>query len=127
MGAKNTTTPGPWTVHVEPPTGIDSFDLGGFRIDADSQEQVAYVWNASQRCQTPGYIGPPHYFGSHNGMADARLIAAAPALLAALEEAATHLDQAAYSLAQAGKIDQARAAEIDAQHARAALRLARGA
>jgi hypothetical protein len=66
-------TPGPLTVHAEHPTGIDVFDLGGFRIDADGQEQVAYIWNASQRCQSPNYVGPPHYFGSKHGEYDAAL------------------------------------------------------
>ncbi len=87
-------TPGPLTVHAEHPTGIDVFDLGGFRIDADGQEQVAYIWNASQRCQSPNYVGPPHYFGSKHGEYDAALyvlLRNSAARLAAVVEASEAL------------------------------------
>jgi len=52
---------------------------------------------------------------------NARLMVKAPELFAGLEEAAKHLEQAAYDLAQAGRIDQARATQINAEHARAIL------
>ena len=109
MNAKH--TPGPWRLWADEDRPDVNQRVGDYGIGSPNPDGTR--------------IATVHEY-EDDTEANARLMAAAPALLSALEDAATHLDQAAYSLAQAGKIDQARAAEIDAQHALAALRLARG-
>jgi hypothetical protein len=79
-------TPGPWSLHYDPPHKYSTWDdAGGYRVDAEGVEQLAYVWNKTTRATVDGQDGPE--FGSNSGEADARLIAAAPTLLDALIEA----------------------------------------
>ena len=70
-------TPGPWDAVAEPAHG--NYDNGGFRIDGPDTEQIAFVWNANVR------YGTADHFGSKNGQADARLIAAAPTMYEELD------------------------------------------
>lgn len=87
-------TPGPWFIgKVDPPSRHGDWDdAGGYRIDADGVEQLCYAWNASHRIPLSGVQsdGPP--FGSDNGEANARLIAAAPELLGQHEADMTDLE-----------------------------------
>lgn len=74
-------TPGPWS--IQPDKGHTfsdgSVDHGGYRIDADQVEQLAYVWNFSDRLDpTTGRQDGTRPFGSHEAESNARLIAAAP-------------------------------------------------
>ena len=83
-------TPGPWTLHEEPARTFSdgSVDHGGFRVDAPNVEQLAYLWNASHRW------GPdPQPFGASEAHANARLIHAAPDMLAALRDAERAVDE----------------------------------
>lgn len=90
-------TPGPWMVGATdmPRTFNDGWvDSGGFRIDADGIEQLCYVWNASNRVPSDGSpqeTGPR--FGDDRGAANARLIAAAPDLLAVVTTAVDMLEE----------------------------------
>lgn len=74
-------TPGPWTIHDDPPHTIGGeYDAGGYRIDAHNIEQLAYVWRDTKR-----WGDNPTPFGAKEAEANARLIRAAPDLLAALK------------------------------------------
>ena len=68
-------TPGPWIIVEEKAGKSEPRDKGGYRIDSKEIEQIAFVWNATCRYVTD------QQFGSERGLADARLIAAAPDLL----------------------------------------------
>lgn len=79
-------TPGPWLLHHEPTRDYaDWTDHGGYRIDADGIEQLAFVWERSRRIPLNGHQSDGPEFGTQQAEADARLIAEAPNLLAALE------------------------------------------
>ena len=82
-------TPGPWRLKFEPAkTWRDGdTDPPGYHIDAAGQTQIAYVWGQGTRVGTQDVS----YFGSCNLEADARLIAAAPAMYAALVAAKEEL------------------------------------
>jgi len=83
-------TPGPWTIQADKGRTFsdESVDHGGYRIDADHVEQLAYVWNFSDRFDpTTGQQDGTRPFGSHEAEANACLIAAAPELLEALSNA----------------------------------------
>lgn len=88
-------TPGPWTTHYDEPQSFSGWsDAGGYRIDADGIEQLAYVWSRSNRLMgngAPQSAGPE--FGAKDAEANARLIAAAPDMLAELEQALSCLRQ----------------------------------
>lgn len=79
-------TPGPWTLIEERGHTFSdgSVDHGGFRVDAQGVEQLCYVWNLSKRVPLYGKQSDGPEFGSSQGAANARLIAAAPDLLTAL-------------------------------------------
>ena len=70
-------TPEPWTLHREDGAGSGG---GGYRIDAGGQTQITFVWDRGT--ELPSGVSVD-YFGSCNSLADARLIVAAPRLLAA--------------------------------------------
>jgi len=80
-------TPGPWQIIVEPAKDYDGWrDDGGYRIDADGVEQLAFIWSEGRRLPPnggPQSTGPQ--FGARQAEANARLIAAAPDMLAALK------------------------------------------
>lgn len=80
-------TPGPWTAIHDPAHDVgDCLDNGGYRIDADGVEQLAFVWALNHRYQgrgIPQSEGPA--FGAVQAGANARLIIAAPDLLEAAE------------------------------------------
>lgn len=73
-------TQAPWTIHEDNGHvfGDGEVDYGGFRIDAQGVEQLAYVWRSNVR------FGSAEPFGAQEAEANAKLIAAAPDLLAAL-------------------------------------------
>jgi hypothetical protein len=66
---------------IDPPSEHDSWlDSGGYRIDSETEEQVCYVWNSSQRCPADG--GPQSQgpeFGTALGKAYAECLTDAPA------------------------------------------------
>lgn len=82
-------TPGPW-VAIHDPGSVhgDWADNGGYRIDApdDRVEQLAYVWCLNKRVPLHGPQSEGPNFGDVRAGANARLIAAAPDMLAALKE-----------------------------------------
>jgi hypothetical protein len=82
-------TDGPWIIgKIDGPDALFREDAGGYRIDGGGQTQLAYVWNQTSRTSDGEDIS---YYGSMNAEADARLIAAAPDLLAACEEFAASM------------------------------------
>jgi hypothetical protein len=91
-------TPGPWSlIEYRGHTFSDgSVDHGGFRVDAEGVEQLCYVWNLSKRIPLNGKQPDGPEFGSAQGAANARLIAAAPRLLSALEQAVTSMQDSGY-------------------------------
>lgn len=80
-------TPGPWkAIHDPGHVAGDMTDNGGYRIDAEGVEQLAYVWVLNRRMPADGRPqadGPN--FGSVQAGANAHLIAAAPDMLAVLK------------------------------------------
>jgi hypothetical protein len=72
-------TSAPWTIKEDPGHKFANgeTDYGGFRIDANDVEQLAYVWRANVR------FGSTEPFGAAEAEANARLIAAAPDILEA--------------------------------------------
>jgi hypothetical protein len=82
-----TYTKGPWTIFTDLPEEHDGYiDHGGYRIDADGVEQIAYVWERSARINPA--TGEQDFslpFGSADGEANARLISAAPDMYEALD------------------------------------------
>lgn len=80
-------TPGPWrAIHDPGHSSGRMVDNGGYRIDADGVEQLAYVWVLNHRVPTngdPQESGPR--FGAVQAGANARLIVAAPKMLEALD------------------------------------------
>lgn len=74
-------TKAPWTIHEDKGRSFANgeVDHGGFRIDAPDVEQLAYVWRSNVR------FGSNEPFGAHEAQANARLIAASPELLSALQ------------------------------------------
>ena len=86
-------TPGPWTIHVNPEYIFSDgeVDKGGYRIDAENIEQLAYVWNDCHRWAYLDEEKTP--FGAKEAEANGRLIAAAPDLAEALEECLAQAEQ----------------------------------
>lgn len=82
-------TPGPWKAIHEPAHEIgDGVDNGGYRIDAEGVEQLAFVWALNHRYLSggrPQTEGPA--FGAVQAGYNARLITAAPELADAAMEA----------------------------------------
>lgn len=89
-----TYTRGPWTIFTDLPEEHDGYiDHGGYRIDADGVEQLAYVWERSARVNPA--TGEQDFslpFGSADGEANARLISAAPDMYEALTDLITSLE-----------------------------------
>ena len=75
-------TSGPWTIKEDRGHTFKdgTVDYGGFRIDATDIEQLAYVWRSNVR------FGSSEPFGAAEAEANAKLIAAAPELLALCNE-----------------------------------------
>lgn len=77
-------TPGPWSLHQEHDKDYgDWIDAGGWRVDAEGVCQLAFVWNVNRRVPADG--GPQangDEFGAKEAEANARLISAAPQLVA---------------------------------------------
>jgi hypothetical protein len=73
---------GPLTIHDDPGHTFSDgeVDYGGYRIDAPGVEQVAFVWRKNRR------FGSDQVFGADEAEAYAKLFAAAPDLLEALDE-----------------------------------------
>lgn len=92
-----TYTKGPWTIFTDLPEEHDGYiDHGGYRIDADGVEQIAYVWERSARINPA--TGEQDFslpFGSADGEANARLISAAPCMYEALEPFAAAIEKLA--------------------------------
>lgn len=83
-----TYTKGPWTIFTDLPEEHDGYiDHGGYRINADGVEQLAYVWERSARVNpSTGEQDSSLPFGAEEAQANARLIASAPELLEALSD-----------------------------------------
>ncbi|THD06149.1 hypothetical protein [Rhodanobacter lindaniclasticus] len=102
-------TPGKWLIRFDKGHTFSdgTVDHGGYRIDADGVEQLAYVWNFSDRIDpVSGSQDGTRPFGAHEAEANARLIAAAPVLLEELRNATVQMDMAAECI-EAGRYDEA--------------------
>jgi hypothetical protein len=74
-------TPGKWSIRFDKGHIFSdgTVDHGGYRIDADGVEQLAYVWNFSDRVDPVSHSQDgTRPFGAQEAEANARLIAAAP-------------------------------------------------
>lgn len=83
----------PLTAEYAPPLGDD--DQGGYRINAAGIEQLAFVW-LRNRYVMPGDVkgdASGEQFGSDDAERYAKLFAAAPAILEALQAAQKRLEQ----------------------------------
>lgn len=78
---------GPLTIHDEPERTFSdgTVDRGGYRIDGDGIDQIAFVWRENRRCPYLGGQAVGEVFGEKQAEQYARLFAAAPDLLEALQ------------------------------------------
>lgn len=100
-------TPGPWTIFTDLPEQIDEgfIDYGGYRIDADGVEQLAYVWERSARVNpSTGEQDELLPFGSGDAQANARLISAAPDMYEALEACKSAMRAIGNNIAEFGSV-----------------------